>query len=271
MLTLELPLRLRVTGVEDDPADLQLAAERQERLARPAAGGNRRLAVPHELLRTHPQPRQRARQPGENVRRLLAEHQSARERARPARLRRDDPAAAGLAIADRDVLARLPQIALDQLRRPIDRPLERALDQEPRPHLADIVIKDRLAAPIADLFGELTQPLRRDLRIGLQLLTDPLLERVQDRPGRRPRIRSAAPPPPTASTPCPAPTQSGELISRAESPSTRFIRLTSAHCSTPTNRLPPVRSQSDRASVTTQPDNPPATPKWPRFRAAQVA
>lgn len=33
MLTLELPLGLRISGGEDDPADLQLATERQERLS----------------------------------------------------------------------------------------------------------------------------------------------------------------------------------------------------------------------------------------------
>ena len=52
VLTLELPLRLRITGIEDDPADLQLAAEGQERLARLSRGrrsltrGPRRASPP---------------------------------------------------------------------------------------------------------------------------------------------------------------------------------------------------------------------------------
>ena len=41
MLTLELPLRLSITSIEDDPADLQLTAERQERLARLSPAGDR--------------------------------------------------------------------------------------------------------------------------------------------------------------------------------------------------------------------------------------
>jgi len=49
---------------------------------------------------------------------------------------------------DRDLLARLPQVALDKLPRPIDRPLERPRHQEPRADLAHEVIKDRLAAQI---------------------------------------------------------------------------------------------------------------------------
>ena len=47
---------------------------------------------------------------------------------------------------DRDMLGGLPQIPLADLPRPIDRPLERAPRQEQRPHLAQIVIHDRLAA-----------------------------------------------------------------------------------------------------------------------------
>lgn len=54
-------------------------------------------------------------------------------------------------MTDRDVLARLPQIALHQLTRPIDRPLKRPRGQEPRADVANVVIKDRLAALIAKL------------------------------------------------------------------------------------------------------------------------
>jgi hypothetical protein len=41
VLTLELPLRLGITSIKDDPADLQLAAEGQKRLARLAPAGDR--------------------------------------------------------------------------------------------------------------------------------------------------------------------------------------------------------------------------------------
>ena len=46
-------------------------------------------------------------------------------RARVAQARDHDPAAARLAVADRDLLARLPDIELADLARPIDRPLKR--------------------------------------------------------------------------------------------------------------------------------------------------
>jgi hypothetical protein len=54
-----------------------------------------------------------------------------------------------------NVPAWLPQVALHQLRWPIDRPLERALDQEPRPDLPHICVKDALPARIADLRSEI--------------------------------------------------------------------------------------------------------------------
>jgi hypothetical protein len=95
----------------------------------------------------------------------------------------------------RDRLARHPQIALHQLPRPIDPPLERAPDQEPRPDLAHIFIEDRLAALIAKLDRQLPQPPRRNPRTGLQLLADPLPERIELRPRRLAHIprRSLAP------------------------------------------------------------------------------
>jgi hypothetical protein len=41
VLALQLPLRLRIAGVEDDPADLQLPAEAQKRVGRLAAPRDR--------------------------------------------------------------------------------------------------------------------------------------------------------------------------------------------------------------------------------------
>ncbi len=257
MLTLQLPLRLGITGIKNDPADLQLPTERQERLARLAAAGDRRLSVPDQLLRPHPQPLEVARQPREDVRRLLAEDQGAGERPRPARLARDDPPTAGLPITDRDVPARLPQIALDQLRRPINRPLERALHQEPRPHLAHVVIEDRLAARIADLPSKLPQPLRGDLRIGLQLLTDPVLERIHDRHRRCPRIPRRRL----------GRQQPRDRVPRQPRPATNLPRRQPLHPLHPphlspllhaNHRLPPVRSKEiKRASRPSRTPRPP--------------
>jgi hypothetical protein len=172
--------RLRVARLEDHPANLELPAERGERLRWATARGDRRLPVPHQLLRQHPQPGEIARQTKQDVRRLLAEHQGARDRPRPAHLASDHPATTQLTVADRNVPPRLPQIALDQLTRPIDRPLERPRYNEPGTNLADEVIKDRLPTLIAQLRRELPQALRLDPRIRLQLLTNPILE--EDRP-----------------------------------------------------------------------------------------
>jgi hypothetical protein len=61
------------------------------------------------------------------------------------------------------------------------------------------------------------------------------------------------------------------LISRADKPSTRFIRRTSAHSSTPTNRLPSSPRSQIKARVRGQPDKTGSTPKWPNFQPAQVA
>jgi hypothetical protein len=75
--------RLSITSIKDDPANPRLAAERQERLARLGTPGDRRLAIPDQLLRQYPTPRDIAGQASENVRRLLAEHQAASERPSP--------------------------------------------------------------------------------------------------------------------------------------------------------------------------------------------
>ncbi len=79
-----------------------------------------------------------------------------------------------LTVTDRDQLPRLPQIALHQLARPINRSLERPGSQIPRPDLANEVIKDRLATVIAELASHLPQPLRLNPRISRQLLANPI-------------------------------------------------------------------------------------------------
>lgn len=105
-------------------------------------------------------------------------------RARPAHLR-GDPL---LPMPDRDQLAGLPQIALHQLPRAIDRPLKRPRPKEPRADLTDKVIEDRLAAPIPKVGGHLAQPLRLDPWVCGELLADPVSKRIQLRPRRRPRV-----------------------------------------------------------------------------------
>jgi hypothetical protein len=89
-------------------------------------------------------------------------------------------------MTDRHRIARLPQIALHQLPGPIDRALERPLDQEPRADLTHEIIKDRLAAPIAEIGGHLAQPQRLNRWVSSQLLADPVLERIELRGARRP-------------------------------------------------------------------------------------
>jgi hypothetical protein len=82
-------------------------------------------------------------------------------------------------VADRDRRVRLPEIALDQFPRPVDRALERALDQEAGTELSHVVVEDRLAALIAEVGRHLPQPQRLDRRIGPQLLADPVPERIE--------------------------------------------------------------------------------------------
>src|SRR4051794_11757924 len=89
---------------------------------------------------------------------------------------------------DPNRLARLPQIALHQLARAIDRALKGATDEEPGSDLAHVVIEDRLAARIAKLGRHLPQAKRLDRRIRTQLLTDPVAKRVKLRRRRQPRI-----------------------------------------------------------------------------------
>jgi hypothetical protein len=72
---LKLPLRLRIARLEDHPTNLQLPAEGDELSRGATPRGDRRLAVPHQLLRQRTKPPQIPRQPEQDVRRLLAEDQ----------------------------------------------------------------------------------------------------------------------------------------------------------------------------------------------------
>ena len=117
-------------GRHDQSASRKTRACRAARNHRPGASashrfqaagsGDRRLAVPHELLRLPSQPREVARQAPRDIRRLLAEHQRARDRARPAHLARSPPIHAG---ADRDRPQSAPAVPTDHTAqaRPVDR------------------------------------------------------------------------------------------------------------------------------------------------------
>ena len=182
------PLRLRIGRLQDHPANPELPAESHEVRRRAAVTGDRALPIPHQLLRQHPDPAEAAAEAPQDVRHLLREHQDARHQPGQAQLRRHHIPAALLPVTDRDQVPGLPQIALHQLTRPIDRPLKGATHLKPRTDLANVVIKDRLATLIAELGRHLPQPQRLNRRISSQLLADPLSERIQLRPRRRPHI-----------------------------------------------------------------------------------
>jgi hypothetical protein len=110
--------------------------------------------------------------------------------------------------------------------------LERAPDLEPGPDLAYVVIEDRLPALIAQLDSHLPQPQRLDARVSLQLLADPVLERIELRPvdarsylGGTSLINARV----IVSRCAPV----SRWIARFERFSTKNNRLISAHCSTP--------------------------------------
>jgi hypothetical protein len=79
---------------------------------------------------------QTAGDPPEQIRGLLGEDQRARAGARVAQAGDDDPAAAVLDGADRDLVARLPEIELADLARPVDGALEAPRRRDDRPDLA---------------------------------------------------------------------------------------------------------------------------------------
>jgi hypothetical protein len=150
-------LGLRVSRLAEVPAHPKLAAERCERVGRPAAASvQRALTVDHQRLRQAAQPADAAPQPGQDVGRLLGENQRRRARAREAQRRDDDPAATRLAMTDGDFPPRLPEIKLQQLTTAIDRALERARPRRiERAQLGHVVVDQRLAAVEAQLGDQL--------------------------------------------------------------------------------------------------------------------
>jgi hypothetical protein len=117
------------------------------------------LAVPDQNLRQTAQALQAAGDPGQQIMRLTREDQDAGTGAREAQAGDDHPAAAHLPVADRDRLARLPEIELTDLARPIDRPLKRSGRwREQRPDLAQIVVNDRLGRAATQRLEQLADP-----------------------------------------------------------------------------------------------------------------
>jgi hypothetical protein len=152
------------------PVDAQLAAERRERLRRPAvAAMDARLAIPDQRLRQAAQALQAAGDPGEQVLALRREDQDAGAGARVAQARDDDPAATGLPVPDRDLVTRLPEIELADLARPIDRALKRPRPrQKQRPHLAQVIVDDRLRRRAPQRLKQLADPDPRQLGLVAQ-------------------------------------------------------------------------------------------------------
>ena len=230
-------------------------------LGRAALRRDRALAVPDQLARQRPQPRQAAAHPERDVRELLREHQRAGERARVGQLTRHDVAAARLAPADRDLRARLAQIELRQLAGPIDGCAGSCA----------AAAETAAATRATDHRGSSCRPHSRASRAprGHARPTASAPQRAAPRSSRRTARAStaaaAAAHRPAAST-TPARlrivsrwTPVRRWISRCERPSTCFNRRISAHSSTPSNALPLV--SINRSSQITGPAGRPPTPR----------
>ena len=182
-------LRLRVGRGAEEPVDLQLAAERGERLARATVVGvDARLAIPNEQLGQRAERPEAAADAEEEVLGLLREDQGASASARVAEAGDDDEALAGLTVADRDRTGWLPEVELAELARAVDRALVSARSQMKRPHLAQVVVDDRLRALEADRLELLADDDARQFRILAEQAIDLVLERVELRALRRPLV-----------------------------------------------------------------------------------
>jgi hypothetical protein len=156
----------------------------------------RALAVPDERLRHAREGGQAAAHPPEQVDRLLREDECTRAKARVAERRQDDVADPRLAVTDRDRPRRLPEIELADLPRPVAPALVGARRREEGPHLAQVVVDDRLSArPVQ----ELARARPRQVRVGLEQAMDLGLEGIELRARRRSlvtrRLRRAQRPP----------------------------------------------------------------------------
>jgi hypothetical protein len=109
---------------------------------------------------------------------------------------------------------------------------------EQQPDLAQMIVKDRPAAVVAERLEQLAHPLPGNPRISLQKPSDLVLERIELRRPRRTLIARRALTP--QRTPNRVAVMAVRLtISWIDRPSTSFIRLISAQRRTPSTALPP--------------------------------
>ena len=117
-----------------------------------------------------------------------------------------------------------------------------------------------LRTRIAERLDQLPDPLPRQLRIVLELPVDLVLERIELRQRRRPRVlrwpRRAQRPPNRVAIATRAP---GDLLDRE--PADEVHRRISAHCSTSTNDLLLARSTPEQARLQPHPDDHAPTPE----------
>jgi hypothetical protein len=143
------------------------AGRRTRRIA--AWGGPRPRAARTGSPRPAAWARQTAPDAGQQVGGLLWSNQLAGAGARVAQVRHDHPTPPGLAMPDRDLRARLPQIELANLPGPIGRALKRpGRRQEERPDLAQIVVDDGLATNKARRRDQFANLLTRQPRIATE-------------------------------------------------------------------------------------------------------
>src|SRR5215211_655055 len=95
------------------------------------------------------------------------------------------PAATGLAVADRELLLRLPEVELQELGGTVGGALVGALRAEDRAQLAQVVVEDRLAAVVAGLGDQLADPGVGDPPLLAQQAGDLVAVRVELRGGGR--------------------------------------------------------------------------------------
>ena len=188
--TLDDPLGLRV-ALARRSASRPAAARRSRRTPPSGAHGRRagRTGGPRPTSRAAPPATtdsagSRTTAPGSAWRTPTRWHRRASS---PDRRRRPTPAGSGRGRPGSR--PGLPEVELADLPRPIDRPLIGPRRHEQRPHVAQIVIDDRLAAIEPQRRDQLTDPLAGHLGVTAQQLVDLVLERIQLRP------RSLAPVP----------------------------------------------------------------------------
>jgi hypothetical protein len=178
---LDRALRLRIARLQEVPAERELAQEGGEGLARPAcAGVQRSLAVPDERLGQRAELLEAAPDPVQEVGRFLGEDERAGSNPGVGKAADDHVAAPGLAVANRDLVARLPQVELAEHARAVARALEGARSgQEERAQLAQVVVQDRLASRVALLCDQLADPPAGQTGVVAKQPPDLLRERLE--------------------------------------------------------------------------------------------